>query len=158
MKRFRITESERNDILRQHRSFLINEQTQTTQPTNSGVSVPPPPPPAGGQQTTQQQQPAQQPVQQTNYTIKQLQELLNQKGYNVGTADGNAGPKTLAGLQQALNVVKTFQGTIDAQRKAQGELPTTQTQQQSVPKPVLPAPPAQISNEPEITLKTNTTQ
>jgi len=148
MKRFRITESERNDILRQHRSLLINEQT---------ISVPPPPPPAGGQQVTTQPQ-TQQPVQQTQYTIKQLQELLNSRGYNVGTADGTFGKNTLAGLEAALNSIKTFQASVDAQRGAQAKLPTTQTQQQSVPKPVLPEPPVRQSTEPEITSPTDTTQ
>lgn len=75
MNRFRISESERKNILDLHKNHILNEQ--------GSVASPPP----------------------TNYTIQQLQQLLNQKGYNVGTADGNAGPKTLAGLQQALAAV-----------------------------------------------------
>ena len=86
MNRFRISESERNNILDLHKNYILNEQgsVSSTPPATAG--------------TTSNQPP-------TNYTIQQLQQLLNQKGYNVGTADGNAGPKTLAGLQQALAAV-----------------------------------------------------
>jgi hypothetical protein len=40
-----------------------------------------------------------------DYTIQQLQNLLNKKGYNVGTVDGKAGQNTLKGINAALSKV-----------------------------------------------------
>lgn len=40
-----------------------------------------------------------------NYTIQQLQTLLNSKGYSVGIADGKAGENTLKGINGALSKV-----------------------------------------------------
>ena len=42
---------------------------------------------------------------QTDYTIQQLQELLNSKGFNVGKADGYLGPITLRQIKAALDAI-----------------------------------------------------
>lgn len=100
MNRFRISESERNQILDLHKNLILNEQT-TTPP----AAIP------------------------TNYTIKQLQELLNSKGFNVGIADGKAGAKTLAGIQQALAAISKIPAPTQQPIQQKGEV---QTQQQVV--------------------------
>lgn len=47
----------------------------------------------------------QQPV--SNYTVNQLQDLLKQKGFNVGTSDGIVGKNTWTGIESALKKAKT---------------------------------------------------
>ena len=42
---------------------------------------------------------------QVDYTIRQLQELLNNKEFNVGKADGYLGPNTLRQIKAALDVI-----------------------------------------------------
>ena len=101
MNRFIISENERNNILGLHKNFLLSEQATTPPLTTTAP---------------------------TNYTIKQLQELLNSKGFNVGIADGKAGAKTLAGLQQALAVIaKSVVPPVQQPLQQQGQV---QTQQQ----------------------------
>lgn len=121
MNRFRISESERNNILNLHKNYILNEQ--------GSVSSAPP----------------------ANYTITQLQELLNQKGYNVGTADGNAGPKTLAGLQQALAAVaKNVPPPQLTQSSQQVTTPAQTATQVNVPATNLGFNPSALGGTPEV--------
>jgi hypothetical protein len=141
MKRFTITESDRNEILTLHRRAMINEAE-----TSTGVQVPVTTAElvGGKTMTNATATPA---AQVTNYTIQQLQDLLNQRGYNVGIADGSLGKNTLAQLQAALNITKTSQANLAQQQAAQAVTTTTTTVS---PVAGLPVPPQQQSNEPEI--------
>ena len=141
MKRFTITESDRNEILTLHRRAMINEAE-----TSTGVQVPVTTAELVGGKTVTNA-PATPAAQVTNYTIQQLQDLLNQRGYNVGIADGSLGKNTLAQLQAALTATQTSQGALTQQQAAQGVTTTTTT---ASPVAGLPVPPTQQSNEPEI--------
>ena len=136
MKRFNITESDRNEILDLHRRAMINEvETGVAVPVTTAELV-------GGKTITNT------PVAQaTNYTIQQLQDLLNQRGYNLGKADGYLGKNSLAQIQAALTATKASQGNLAQQQAAQAVTTTTTT---ISPVAGLPVPPAQQSNEPEI--------
>jgi phage-related protein len=138
MKRFNITESDRNEILDLHRKAMINEAEVST-----GVQVPVSTAELVGGKTVVNAPAAQT----TNYTIIQLQDLLNQRGYNLGKADGYLGKNSLAQIQAALTAAKTSQANLAQQQAAQAVTTTTTT---ISPVAGLPVPPAQQSNEPEI--------
>jgi hypothetical protein len=87
MKSLYLTESEKQQILNLHKSRMLSEQAPAT----------PAPAPAT---------PATAPAKVTNYTIQQLQTLLNSKGYNVGAADNQLGKGTLAQIEAAVKVAK----------------------------------------------------
>jgi hypothetical protein len=141
MTRFRITESDRNEILELHKKYKINEaSTGVAVPATNAEMV-------GGKTVTNT--PAVPATQVQNYTITQLQDLLNQRGYNVGKADGFFGKNTLAQIQAALAATKTSQGALAQQQAAQGTITQTGAQNQS-PVAGLPVPEPQKSNEPEI--------
>jgi hypothetical protein len=138
MKRFNITESERNEILDLHRKAMINEaETGVAVPAVNAELV-------GGKTVTNT--PA---AQTTNYTIQQLQDLLNQRGYNLGKADGYLGKNSLTQIQAALTATQASQAALSQQQAAQGITTTTTT---ISPVANLPEPPKQVSNEPEIKL------
>lgn len=84
MNRQYITENEKLRILNLHKG-LIYEQEMATVTTSTTQPV------------------ANQAKQVTNYTVQQLQQLLNDKGYNVGRADNVLGTNTLTGIQNALS-------------------------------------------------------
>lgn len=84
MNRQYITENEKLRILNLHKG-LIYEQEMATVTTSTTQPI------------------ANQAKQVTNYTVQQLQQLLNDKGYNVGRADNVLGTNTLTGIQNALS-------------------------------------------------------
>jgi len=166
MKKLLISESEKSRILNLHKGFSINEDstnpsslidpiayaqsvlnpqqpgaTQTNVAT-SGVKVPETNLQYTGGKT--QSNVESKPV---NYTIKQLQQLLNSKGYNVGTADGIMGKNTLNGIKSALAKVQSNVEASKAQQAAQSVLQKQNVEQPSVLD--LPAPERQ-QTEPEI--------
>jgi hypothetical protein len=153
MKKLLISESEKSRILNLHKGFSINEDstnpsslidpiayaqsvlnpqepgdTQTNFPV-SNVKVPETNLQYTGGKT--QSNVESKPV---NYTIKQLQQLLNSKGYNVGTADGIMGKNTLNGIKSALAKVQSNVAASTAQQAAQSELPK-QTKVEDLPVP-----------------------
>jgi hypothetical protein len=144
MKRFNITESEKNKILDLYKNRMLSEQTTT--PSNTGKSVP-----IANVQMVDGKTVSNAPAAQTqNYTIAQLQDLLRERGYNVGISDSKLGTNTLAQIESAIASVKGFQGKVDQERQKQGQITTTTTTK--TPSVNIPEPERQKSNEPEITM------
>jgi hypothetical protein len=106
MKSLYLTESEKQQILNLHKSRMLSEQAPAT--------------------------PAPAPAKVTNYTIQQLQTLLNSKGYNVGAADNQLGKGTLAQIEAAVKVAK---GGTPAAPAATTSLPAPTIAPMDVKKP-----------------------
>lgn len=74
-----------------------------------------------------------------NYTIQQLQQLLNSKGFNVGKDDGIFGTNTLNGILKALNSTSTVTAqaaTVNPQTKTDYTNTQTNVDTSTNPEPV----------------------
>jgi len=95
MKSLYLTESEKKHILNLHKSRMLLKEDPTTPAAGTTPAASTTTTPATGT-----------PAAITNYTIQQLQTLLNSKGYNVGTADNQLGKNTLTQIEAAVKVAK----------------------------------------------------
>jgi hypothetical protein len=142
--KFTISESERNEILKQYHK-LINEQ-------GGGASV-----------SSTEGLPTQSNVQQQkNYTVTDIQTYLNKMGNYGITVDGVLGPKTIEKYNDYISkMVRVPEVPLSDVREPEAvpSPPKSSLKTTSIPDPPPPSltPEPQVSNEPEITLDSSQT-
>lgn len=143
--KFNISESERNEILRQHKQF-INEQ-------GGGASIGA----IGGSNSETQVQNTQQPK---NYTVQEIQNYLNKMGNYGLNPDGVLGPQTIKMyndyISKMVKVPEAQQSDVRTPKEPESALlqqvQRDLAQQTPEPPPIDVVPEPQQRSEPEITL------